>query len=212
MKKLVAIIICAAALLSLCSCKGKDGNKSDGSVVSDATYFDGTTTVKVDDSAALSALKEGKMSLQKSDDSGFVDVGLGMGVDEFKALFPEGLYTETDRDGYDIYLPVGGQIFVDTTAPSNGAVAIAQYGDIFQFTSTITTKVRLKRLWGRLNSTASMPRFRTKILYTDPAVQAALCIKSMKISCGFSLRPTEFFSRRLCARRESSFLISDQMF
>lgn len=148
MKKLVAIMICTAALLSLCSCKGKDGNKSDGSVVSDATYFDGTTTVKVDDSAALSALKEGKMSLQKSDDSGFVDVGLGMGVDEFKVLFPEGLYTETDRDGYDIYLPVGGQIFVDTAAPSNGAVAIAQYGDIFQFTSTITTKDQIKKIMG----------------------------------------------------------------
>ena len=148
MKKLIAVMLCAAALLSLCSCKGKDENKSDSSVVSDATYFDGTTTVKVDDSAALSALKEGKMSLQKSEDSGFVDVSLGMGVDEFKALFPEGLNTETDRNGYDIYLPVGGQIFVDTATPSNGAVAIAQYGDIFGFTSTITTKDQIRKVMG----------------------------------------------------------------
>ena len=148
MKKLIAVMICAAALLSLCSCKGKGDAKNAGSVVSDATYFDGATTVKVDDSEALSALKEGKMPLQTSEGGGFADVALGMGADEFKALFPEGLYTETDREGYDIYLPVGGQIFIDTAAPSSGAVAIAQYGDIFRFTSTITTKDQIRKVMG----------------------------------------------------------------
>ena len=56
-KKIIALLLLSSALLSLCACKKGDGENAAESVYSDPTYFNGTTTVKVSDEAAVAAAK-----------------------------------------------------------------------------------------------------------------------------------------------------------
>ena len=132
-KKIIALLLLSSALLSLCACKKGDGENAAESVYSDPTYFNGTTTVKVSDEAAVAALTSGEMEVQTSEDAPFVTIKLGTTAEKFTPLFPEGEMQYLERKGYAEYLPVGSQIFVSLDAPEEGAVAISQYGDVFQF-------------------------------------------------------------------------------
>ena len=147
-KKIIALLLLSSALLSLCACKKGDGENAAESVYSDPTYFNGTTTVKVSDEAAVAALTSGEMEVQTSEDGPFVTIKLGTTAEKFTPLVPEGEMQYLERKGYAEYLPVGSQIFVSLDAPEEGAVAISQYGDVFQFSPTITTKEQIRKVMG----------------------------------------------------------------
>ena len=89
-KKIIALLLLSSALLSLCACKKGDGENAAESVYSDPTYFNGTTTVKVSDEAAVAALTSGEMEVQTSEDGPFVTIKLGTTAEKFTPLFPEG--------------------------------------------------------------------------------------------------------------------------
>lgn len=150
MKKLVAALLCGALVLSLCACNKSDNASKDKSEVSEIVYFDGKSSVKVDGSAALDGLEKGEIPLQVEEDGDYVTVSLGMTAEQFLPLFGSGEEMQKlERKGFAEYLPVGGQIFVGLETPSEGAVAIAQYGEVFQFTPTVTTKDQIKSIMGQ---------------------------------------------------------------
>lgn len=148
MKRIISLVLAVIMVLSFSACKGSDEQKSPESTYSDPTYFDGKTTAKVEKGPALEALSAGKMELQTEEDGDYTSVTLGMTSEEFVPLFKEGEFQPAEHDGFYEYLPVGGQIFVSAENSSDGACAIAQYGDVFGFSPTITTKEQIRNVMG----------------------------------------------------------------
>ena len=122
-----------------------DGENAAESVYSDPTYFNGTTTVKVSDEAAVAALTSGEMEVQTSEDGPFVTIKLGTTAEEFTRFSPRAKCSISSAKGYAEYLPVGSQIFVSLDAPEEGAVAISQYGDVFSFLPPSPPRSRFAR-------------------------------------------------------------------